>query len=58
MKDPANQDAAHLFHSGSNIYNAGYPALSVVHCCSLIPYMLLRLVWFVRDKCVGSSLVA
>ena len=38
-------------------YAIGHQIL-VVHCCSLIPYMLLRLVWFVRDKCVGSSLVA
>ncbi|XP_039771127.1 uncharacterized protein LOC120639186 [Panicum virgatum] len=58
VKDPADQEAAHLFHTGSNIHNAAYPALSVVHCCSVIPYMLLRLVWFVRDNCVGSSLVA
>jgi hypothetical protein len=53
-ENPADAVAARLFRSGPLYCNAGCLALSVVNCFSVIPFMVLRLMSFVREKCVES----
>ncbi|TVU05977.1 hypothetical protein EJB05_49164, partial [Eragrostis curvula] len=53
-RDPADELGAHLLKMAPIYYDAGFLALSIVHCCFTIPYMLIRLMWFLVDNCVSS----